>query len=257
MGLAIRIVPTILSKRGQLVKGKRFASDRVVGHALQASRIYNARGVDELCFLDVSATPEGRGPDLKLIEELTRDVFSPVTYGGGIRSVEDVRDVLKAGADKVAICTAAVREHGLIRRSADICGSQAIVAAVDVKDRGVFVECGRHHFDMCGDYAPLGVPTPAWWAINLEKNGAGEILLQSINRDGTMEGYDIELIREVCKAVSIPVIASGGCSGYEDMFKAIEAGASAVAAGALFQFTECTPRGAAEYLKAKGVEVRS
>jgi cyclase len=141
MGLAVRIIPTILSKNGQLVKGKRFASDRVVGHALQASRIHNARGVDELCFFDVGATTEGRGPDLKLIEELTRDVFSPVTYGGGIRSVEDVRAVLAAGADKVAICTGSSR---VIAEAAPLFGSQAIVGTIDcVKTHMTYVACGK------------------------------------------------------------------------------------------------------------------
>lgn len=247
MGLAVRIIPTILSRNGQLVKGKRFASDRVVGAALQASLIHNSRGVDELCILDVTATPEKREPDYALVEKLTDDVFSPITYGGGVRSIDHVRRLLKAGADKVCVGTGACEVPELVENVADEFGSQAVVVSMDVGfERTVMIACGKSPWTADIRY----------YADWIQRAGAGEILLQSIDRDGTLEGYDLELIREVCQAVSIPVIASGGCNGYEDMLKAIEAGASAVGAGALFQFTDATPKAAAQYLASKGVEVR-
>lgn len=230
-----------------LVKGERFNGWRSVGHAAQAARIHAARGVDELCILDVSATAEGRGPDLDLVRELSADCYIPITVGGGVRSLEDIDALLRAGADKVAICTGAWEVVDLFEDAAKRFGGQAIVASVDAGPRGrVTYRCGAK---------TLGY-TPRYVAGLLEQYGAGEILLQSVERDGTMVGYDIDLIHEVSKAVSIPVIASGGCSGPEDMLKAIQAGASAVAAGALFQFTDETPRSCAQYLKAKGWEVR-
>jgi cyclase len=245
--LAVRIIPTILSKNGQLVKGKRFASDRVVGHALQASRIHNARGVDELCFLDVSATPEGRGPDLKLIEELTRDVFSPVTYGGGIRSVGGCPRSARGGGGQGVYLHRRNERRALLKPCAQHFRQSAIVVSIDVsEDWVVHVRVAAKSRE--DGSRPIG-------ATHCEY-GAGEILLQSIDRDGTLEGYDIDLIREVCQAVSIPVIASGGCSGSGDMLKAIHAGASACAAGALFAFTETTPRDCAKFLHTHGVEVR-
>lgn len=246
MGLAVRIIPTLLARGSKLVKGRRFSADRVVGHVLQAARIHQSRGVDELCILDVAATPEGRGPDFDAVRRLTDGCFMPLTVGGGVRSVEDVKGLLDAGADKVAFKTAQWYMPHVFTEAVRRCGSQAIVAAVDVTCFG-FVSPSR---DWGSNVSPVG------YARDAQVRGAGEILLTSIDREGTMEGYDLDLIRAVSSAVSIPVIAHGGCSGYEDMYQAIQAGASAVAAGALFQFTECTPRGAAEYLAGKGVEVR-
>jgi len=244
VGLAVRIIPTLLAKGSKLVKGKRFSADRVVGHVQQAARVHQARGVDELCILDVAATPEGRGPDFDAVRRLTDGCFMPLTVGGGVRSVEDVKGLLDAGADKVALRHLWEYRPREMKRAAARFGSQAIVAALDVGTR------------------VLGERT--WWhpmnaletARTAQAFGAGEILLTNADREGTMEGYDLELIELVANAVDIPVIAHGGCSGYEDMYRAIQAGASAVAAGALFQFTDCTPRGAAEYLAKKGVEVR-
>jgi cyclase len=239
MGLAVRIIPTLLMRGPHLVKGKQFSGDRVIGSVLQAVRIHNMRGVDELILMDVGATPEGRGPDFKLIEAITRDCFCPITVGGGVRSVQDVRDLLNAGADRVAICTAWKADAMLLQQCADVVGCQAIVAAIDAPN---------------GD--DLTRPIIKAAASLANALGAGEILLTSIAREGTMTGYDLDLIRAVSAAVDVPVIAHGGCSGYEDMRLAIEAGASAVAAGALFCFTDATPRGAAQYLNEHGVEVR-
>jgi cyclase len=235
MALAVRIIPTLLARGSKLVKGRRFSADRVVGHVQQAARVHQARGVDELCILDVAATPEGRGPDFAAIEALTVACFMPLTVGGGVRSVEDVEGLLRAGADKVCVKTAYWRRREFVSECAERWGSQAIVAALDVS----------------GPY-----PDVVAVSADMAKRGAGEILLTSIDREGTMEGYDIELIRTVAKAVDIPVIAHGGCSGPKDMLEAINAGASAVAAGALFQFTDHTPRSCALWLSQHGVEVR-
>lgn len=238
MPLAKRIIPTLLCRGRQLVKGVAFNSWRSVGLVAQAVRIHQARGVDELVLLDIAATSEGRGPDLKLVEELTKDCFMPIAVGGGVRTVEDVKALLRAGADKVVIRTGGAE---LVRAVAPVVGCQAIVAAVDAKP--------TNHGG--GMYR---------WARNTAKEfqeaGAGEILLTSVMREGTMTGYDLYLIQDVSQAVTIPVIAHGGCGTYKHMLEAIEAGADAVAAGAMFQFTDQTPRGAAEYLQAHGVETR-
>jgi cyclase len=250
MPLAHRIIPTFLVKDGMLVKGKRFASDRVVGHALQAIMIQAARGVDEVVLLDVGANARGRGPDLALIEELTDRLFCPLSVGGGIRNLQDIRELLRSGADKVILGTAAWDQaHDLVREASFICGSQAICVSIDVGSVNdyVFMRSGT---------MPASYLSPARAAEWMVRRGAGEILLQSIERDGMMEGYDLEQIKAVRERVTVPLIASGGCGTYEHMHQALEAGASAVAAGAMFQFTDQTPKGAANYLAAKGVEVR-
>ena len=253
MTLAARIIPTLLMKGRQLVKGERFNPWRSVGLVAQAVQVHAARGVDELVLLDVAATTEGRGPDLALIEELSHTLFCPLSVGGGVRSVEDVKALLRAGADKVVIGTAAVTD--LIGDAAEVSGRQAIVAAVDVKE-GIARVRGGNATILGPTMDPLTACSALDWARICAAEGAGEILLTAIDREGTMSGYDLDLIRQVAVAVSIPVIAHGGCSGYEDMRLAIEAGASGVAAGALFQFTDCTPRAAARYLSAHGVEAR-
>jgi cyclase len=247
MGLAHRVIPTMLMSGRKLMKGKRFDAWRSVGLVAQAVRIHQARVVDELVLLDIDATKQGRGPDLALVEELSAEVFAPLAVGGGVRSVADVKALLRAGADKVVIGTGVVEVPDLVRKCADAVGSQAIVVSVDVGyGDSVMVRCGKEGYSHDAlDYAG--------WA---ERAGAGEILLQAIERDGTMEGYDLELIGKVSAAVGVPVIASGGCSGYEDMRQALDAGASAAAVGALFQFTDATPRGAAQYLARQGIEVR-
>jgi cyclase len=244
--LATRIIPTILSSQLKLVKGRGYASDRVVGHALQAGRIHSARGVDELMILDVSATPTNREPDYRMVEELTETCFTPVTIGGGIRTKEQVRKLLRAGADKVAICTAALDNPLIIREITDEFGSQALVVSIDVKDNMVWSNCGK----TCRGIDPVR------WARRVVNHGAGEIMLSSIDRDGTMVGYDIGLISDVANEVLVPVIASGGCGSYDDMVSAIRAGASAVASGAMFLFTDNTPQEAAHHLQSQGIEAR-
>lgn len=247
MGLAHRIIPLLLMNHGHLVKGKQFNSARIVGNVFQAAEIHQARGVDEMIVIDVGTTFYGHEPDVYAIRRLTEKCFMPVTAGGGVRTVDHVRELLANGADKVLIGSAAVEDPSLILKCARKFGSQAIVVAVDVlAGRFITSQCGatQHMYDAVD------------FAKDMELKGAGELIVTRIKREGMMLGYDTALIKEIAKAVDIPVIASGGCGEYEDMHKALEAGASAVAAGSLFQFTDCTPKGAAEYLAGKGWEVR-
>jgi len=246
MTIATRIIPTLLSRRGTLVKGRRFDHGRVIGHVRQAARVYEARGVDELILLDVTATVEGRGPDLGLVRDIAGECFMPLTVGGGVRNVEDVRALLANGADKVVLCTAALERPEVIHESAHRFGSQAVVLAVDVLDGEVVSHCGR----LLAGIGPLD------HARRGQSLGAGELLLTAVSRDGTMNGYDLDLIESVAASVSIPVVASGGCGSYEHMAEALRAGAHAVAAGAMFQFTDATPKGAARYLADKGFNMR-
>lgn len=243
MPLARRIIPTLLYRGTQLVKGKQFNSWRSVGHALQAARIHAARGVDELVMLDIGATPSRTEPNYALIEALTADAFTPIAVGGGITKLSQIKRLLSAGADKIVIGSSLAA----LTEASDTVGCQAVVAAIDYDVSGqVWRQCGLEATGM--DVVAM--------ARLAEGAGAGEIMLTCINREGGMEGYDIETLKRVVEAVSIPVIAHGGCGAYEHMHEAIQAGADAVAAGAMFQFTDQTPRGAAEYLAAQGVEVR-
>lgn len=245
MALAKRIIPVILHKNGQLVKGQNFVNDRVVGHALQAARVHAMRGVDELMILDVSATQEKREPNYKLIQSLAEHNFSPLTVGGGVHNEHHIRGLLNSGADKICIKSAYINSlisgSKFLERMSGRYGRSTITVAVDVEvdtSSAIFME------------------NIIWECQQIEKRGAGELLLQSINRDGTMKGYDLALIREVSAAVSIPVIASGGCGSYDDMYQGLLAGADALAVGAFFQFESATPKGAAEYLDSRGIEVR-
>lgn len=250
--LKIRIMPTLLFKNFGLVKSVRFDSWRRIGSVMQAVKVYNLREVDELVFLDISATPEGRSPDFETVDEIADECFMPLTVGGGVRSVADVRRLLQVGADKVAINTAAVQNPELIQSAAQQFGSQCVVISIDVKQHSngtyeVFTHAGTQ---------PTG-KDPVNWAKEVESLGAGEILLTSIDRDGTMTGYDIDLNKKVSHAVSIPVIASGGAGCYEDMALVLQEGdASAVAAASIFHYTQQTPLEAKHFLKDRGLNVR-
>lgn len=250
MSLAHRIIPVLLTKDGMLVKGKKFNSNRVVGNVHQAAEIHQAREVDEMLILDVSATIRGLQPDYEMVKGLTQKCFMPIAVGGGIRAAEQVRILLASGADKVVIGSAAYPDYDLVAECADRFGSQAIVVAIDavydVANWYITTRCGTEtHF--------YGA---AAFAADMAAAGAGELILTNIHRDGMLSGYDIGLIKKVAKAVNIPVIANGGCGTYEHMHRALAAGADAVAAGAMFQWTDNTPKGAAEYLQNKGWEVR-
>jgi cyclase len=249
--LKVRVIPTLLHKDVGLVKGVKFASDRRVGAAMQAVKVYNRRGVDELVFFDVTATLDSRPPDFHQIDELADECFMPMTVGGGVRRTEDFKDLLAVGADKVAVNSAAIENERLIGDAAERFGSQCVVAAIDVKREGegwkVWSRCATQPTEL----------DPVNWAKRCEALGAGEILLTSIDQDGTMEGYDIAVTRAVADAVSIPVVASGGAGSYEHMAQAVlEGGASAVAAASIFHFTEMTPREAKLHLKERGIPVR-
>lgn len=227
-----------------MYKGRKFQSWRQVGHALQATRIHQARGVDELAIFDISATPETREPNYRMIEELSDKCFMPMTVGGGVRSVEHVRGLLNAGADKVAICTALLENAELMNDLRDF-GRQAVVGVIETVNGRVSCRNGSKRID----FDPVDV-------AKYYAKGVGEIVLNSADRDGTMTGYDLETINLVSSAVDIPLVALGGAGTYEHMREAIQAGASAVAAGAMFQFTDATPKGAARYLSEHGIETR-
>ena len=247
-----RIMPTLLFKDVGLVKGVGFDSWRRVGAALQAVRVYNLREVDELVFMDISATPQGRAPDFQLVDELADNCFMPLTVGGGVRSVDDVRELLAVGADKVSINTAAVESPELIRNAAERFGAQCVVVSIDVRRQGdgtpeVVTRCGTHATGL----------DPAAWARRAEELGAGEILLTSMDRDGTREGFDLALTRAVSDAVGVPVIASGGVGTLEHMAEGVlEGGADAVLAASIFHFGEHTVGECKALMKARGIEVR-
>ncbi|HBC75172.1 MAG TPA: imidazole glycerol phosphate synthase subunit HisF [Candidatus Wallbacteria bacterium] len=250
--LKVRVIPTILLKNECVVKGVGFDSWRRIGTILPAIKVYTARQVDELIIVDITATNDNRDPDYDEIENFSRECFVPLTIGGGIKNIGQVKKILRAGADKVCVNSAAYETPELITEIASSFGVQCVVASIDAKKVGGVYKC----FSNCAK-----TETPyeaAEWAKKLEQLGAGEILITSIERDGTMSGYDHELIRCVSQNVKIPVIASGGAGCYEDMLRALsEGGASAVAAASMFHFTQNTPVEAKKYLSEKGVSVRN
>jgi len=250
--LKVRVIPTLLWKNVGLVKGIRFDSWRRVGPVLPAIKVYTMRQVDEIILVDIMATLEHRDPDYASISDFTRECFVPMTIGGGITKLEHINKLLRAGADKVALNSVTYDNPNIVRQAAQLFGSQCIVASIDVKDvRKNQKECYK-----CSGTVPTG-KNPVEWAQLMEKQGAGEILLTSIDRDGTMQGYDIDLIRSISDAVVIPVIASGGAGNYPHMHEAIFRGnASAVAAASIYHFTEQTPLEAKKYLTSHNVPVR-
>lgn len=251
--LKTRVIPIVLLKDGEMaVKSVQFGWLRPINHPVNSVRVYNARNVDELLFLDISATKEKRKPLLDLIALILDDCFMPLTVGGGVKDVQTIHELLKVGADKIVINTQAVITPDIITQGAKEFGSQCIVASLDAKkhDNGtyeIFIESGTK---------PTGLD-PVVWAKEMEKRGAGEILINSINKDGTEEGYDIALIRRVADAVNIPVIAAGGAGKLQDFAQAIKKGhASAVAASSIFLFTDITPQGVKKYMKKVGINTR-
>lgn len=246
-----RIIPVLLMRDGALVKGVGFESWRGIGGAMQGVKVFNARDVDELVILDIGATPQGVEPDWATLEDLTRECFVPLTIGGGVRTVAHFERLLAIGADKVALNTAAFADDGLIEEAARRYGVQCVVASVDVRrDADGQAYCVSH----CGGRAVQ--QDPVTWACTLERRGAGEILLTRVELDGAMNGYDLDLIASVSSAVSVPVIAAGGAGKFEHMAQALDAGASAVAAASIFQFTQATPAQAKAHLALAGHPVR-
>ena len=249
--LAKRIIPCLDVKEGRVVKGINFVSLRDVGDPVENAKIYNDEGADELVFLDITASVEKRKTMVEVVRRVAEKVFMPFTVGGGIGSPEDIRNLLNAGCDKVSINTAAVKRPEFIKEAADKFGSQCIVVAIDAR-RGtkkwdVYINGGR---DRTGLDA-------IEWAMKAASLGAGEILLTSMDRDGTKDGYDIEVTSKIAEAVNIPVIASGGCGSLEHFYEALTAGkADAALAASVFHFREFSIRQVKEYLRSKGVEIR-
>jgi imidazole glycerol-phosphate synthase subunit HisF len=250
--LKTRVIPTLLMREVNLVKGPAFDSWRAVGAPMQSVKVFNRRDVDELVLLDIAATPAARGPDIDMVATLAQECFVPLTVGGGITTLDQIRQLLLIGADKVSINSAAYRDPELIRMASDAYGAQCVVAAIDYRTNA---NGQRECYTRCGTEATGRDPVE--WAMELERLGAGEVQVTSIERDGMMEGYDILTIAEISAAVSIPVIASGGAGNYAHMEQAVKAGASAVSAASIYLFTQATPLEAKAHLAAAGIPVRS
>lgn len=248
-----RIIPCLDVKEGKVVKGINFIGIKEVGNPIELAKFYNDQGADELVFLDITASHEGRKTFKKIVKDISENIFIPFTVGGGISTVEDIREVLRAGADKVSLNSAAIRNKELIKESSEHFGSQCIVLAVDGKKRkdnsgwNVYINGGR---------IDTGIDAIEWVkeAVSL---GAGEILLTSMDRDGTNEGYDLEFTRAVSQAVNVPVIASGGCGKLEDFYDVLKDDISdAALVASLFHYGKLTIKEVKRFLKLKNIEVR-
>jgi len=256
MPLAKRIIPCLDVDRGRVVKGVNFVGIRDAGDPVEIARRYNDEGADELTFLDITASHEARDTTAHTVEKIAREVFIPLTVGGGVRETSDIRTLLNAGADKVSINTAAIHNPELVRDSAERFGSQCIVVAMDVKRVSEQGEPARYELFTHGGRKPTGIEAVAW-AQKMAALGAGEILLTSMDRDGTRDGFELVITRAISDAVDIPLIASGGVGNLEHLAEGISlGGADAVLAASIFHFGEFTIPQAKAYLKDKGIEVR-
>lgn len=250
--LAKRIIPCLDVRDGMVVKGVNFVGIKEVGDPVECAINYDRQGADEICFLDINATHEGRGTMLEVVRKTAQKVFVPLTVGGGVRTVEDYREILLAGADKVSVNSAAIHNPVLISQAADRFGSQCVVVAIDAKRRAdgswaVFINGGR---------IDTGLDAVTW-AKECQNRGAGEILLTSMDADGTKAGFDLALTDAVCKAVQIPVIASGGCGKLDDFSDVfLRTGADAALAASLFHYGELTVPEVKEHLREKNIPVR-
>jgi len=255
MSLAKRIIPCLDVDNGRVVKGVQFVDIRDAGDPVEIARRYDEQGADEITFLDITASSDDRETIVHMVEAVASQVFIPLTVGGGIRAIEDVRRMLNAGADKVAINTAAVFNPEFVKEAADHFGSQCIVVAIDAKQVSdgdnprweIFTHGGRKQTGL----------DAIEWARKMADYGAGEILLTSMDRDGTREGFDLEMTRAICEAVSIPVIASGGVGNLDHLVEGVKQGqADAVLAASIFHFGEYTVGEAKRFMQQQGVEVR-
>ena len=254
--LARRLIPCLDVAGGRVVKGVHFRELRDAGDPAEQAARYDAEGADEIVFLDIAASHEERGTLIDLVSRVADRLFVPFTVGGGIRSVADARQVLRAGADKVGVNTAAVRDPGLVTRLADEFGRQCVVAAVDVKRReGGRGKGGGWEVMVRGGREPTGLEAVEW-AVRLQELGAGEVLLTSMDTDGTQHGYDLPVTRAVARAVPLPVIASGGAGTLEHLAAALDAGAHGVLAATLFHYRGTTIPEARAYLASRGYSVR-
>lgn len=250
--LAKRIIPCLDVMKGRVVKGVNFVKLRDAGDPVENAKVYEEEGADELTFLDITASHEKRDIIIDVVERTAREVFMPLTVGGGIRDLDDIRSLLKAGADKVSINTAAVKEPSFVQKASRRFGSQCIVVAIDAKKRGdskweVYTHGGR---------VPTGIDA-TWWAKKVVELGAGEILLTSMDRDGTENGYDIELNKKIVDALDVPVIASGGAGSPEHILQVFkQAGADAALAASIFHYKKYTIKETKKYLAKRGITVR-
>ena len=249
--LAKRIIPCLDVKGGRVVKGTQFVNLKDAGDPVENARAYDEQGADEIAFLDITASHEKRDILLDVVRRAAEEVFIPLTVGGGVRRLEDIRNLLRAGADKVSVNTAAVKDPPFVERASKRFGSQCVVIAIDAKRKGEGWEVYTH-----GGRVPTGIDA-VLWAKQMEEMGAGEILLTSMDRDGTKDGYDIELTRTIAEAVSIPVIASGGVGTLEHLYEGLALGkASAVLAASIFHYREYSIAQVKSFLRDKGITIR-
>lgn len=253
--LTKRIIPCLDVKDGRVVKGVQFINLRDAGDPVEVARLYDQEGADELCYLDITASHEQRKIILDVVERTATEIFMPLTVGGGIRTLEDIRDLLLVGADKVSINTAAIEHPDFVRKAVERFGSQCIVVAIDAK---LVTASAPPRWEVYthGGRTPAGIDAVEW-ARRMETSGAGEILLTSMDRDGTKEGYDLALTRAVADAVGVPVIASGGVGTLEHIYEGLTAGgADAALAASIFHYRQHTVRQCKEYLAVRRVPVR-
>lgn len=247
-----RIIPKFLVRGGRLVKAiKFFENFREAGNAVSTAKVYDSYGVDEMIFLDIDATPENRNIDTQIIKRVSEEVFMPFTVGGGVRDLKQIEELLKSGADKVSINSAAINNSKFISQAASRFGDQCIVAAIDYRalNEGCFVygQCGKNKTNLDLES----------WALKMEDAGAGEIMITSIDRDGTMDGYDLDIIESLANKIEKPLIASSGAGNLKHCHDALDAGASAITISSMFIFTDNSPIKVRTYLSDKGVNVRS
>ncbi|NKB80958.1 MAG: imidazole glycerol phosphate synthase subunit HisF [Nitrospirales bacterium] len=254
--LTKRIIPCLDVKNGRVVKGVSFVNLQDAGDPVEVAKIYDQAGADELCFLDITASHENRGTILDVVARTAEHVFMPLTVGGGIRTLDDIRRLLKAGADKVSINTAAVQDPEFVKAAASRFGTQCIVVAIDAKRVSQAEEQGRWEIFTHGGRTPTSL-NAVQWAKTMETFGAGEILLTSMDKDGTKDGYDLALTAAVSEAVTIPVIASGGAGDLSHLYDALAVGkANAVLAASIFHYHVYTISDAKEYLHQHGLPIR-
>jgi len=256
VGLAKRIIPCLDVDQGRVVKGVNFVGIRDAGDPVEIARRYNEQGADEITFLDITASHEERDTTVHTVEQMAREVFIPLTVGGGIRALSDIRTMLNAGADKVSINTAAIHNPDLVRQAAQRFGAQCIVVAMDVKRVDDVDGLPRYELFTHGGRKPTGIEAVAW-AQKMAELGAGEILLTSMDKDGTKDGFELTITRAISDAVDIPIIASGGVGNLDHLAEGVlTGGADAVLAASIFHFGEYTIPEAKAYMAAQGIEVR-
>ena len=248
-----RIIPKFLLKDSRLVKGVKFHDNfREAGNPISTAKVYDSYGVDELIFLDIHASVESRKAMADIIEQVSGEVFMPLTAGGGVNTLEDVNRLLSAGADKVSVNTVAVEQADFVKKAAQHFGDQCIVASIDYKE----VEPGKFRVFTHGGHTATDLD-PVEWSLRMQDSHCGEVLLTSIDKDGTMEGYDLEMINRLSDTLTVPLIASSGAGSLNDCMQAFEAGASAISISSMFFFTDQSPIKVRSFLSSQGIDVRA